>query len=273
MVKITYVWHDCFVVETESAMFVFDYWLDADGTPAEMPEVLASADRDKTVYVLVSHGHKDHYNPAVFSWVAAFRDVRYVVSRDVMKRIRHVVSATSVYSGPKVDPECVSALRPGERFSAGGVVIAAFPSTDIGNSYIVEADGHRFFHAGDLNAWIWKDESTEAEVRKAMGDYRACLRDIRAYLDHAADQAIDYCFFPVDSRIGTDYFTGASIFVREFDVRKFFPMHFALGDEEERSRRRTDALRFCLYANPERGEYIPLAWPGALYVDASPSDR
>lgn len=271
MVKITYVWHDCFVVETKSAMFVFDYWLDADGTPAELPAVIASADRDKTLYVLVSHGHKDHYNPAVFSWASEFRDVRYVVSRDVMKRIRHVVSATSVYSGPKVAPERVTALRPGECFYAEGVRIAAFPSTDIGNSYIVEADGRRLFHAGDLNAWIWKDESTKAEVRKAMGDYRACLRDIHAYLEHASDRAIDYCFFPVDSRIGTDYFIGASIFVREFDVRKFFPMHFALGDEEERSRRRADALCFGLYANPERGEYIPLALPGASYADASAS--
>ncbi len=275
MVKITYVWHDCFVVETESAVLVFDYWLDVGGRPSTVPGVLRSAGTDKPIYVLVSHGHKDHYNPSVFLWASEFRDVRYVVSRDVMKRIRHVVSETSVYSGPKVDPGRVTALRPGECFSAGGVVIAAFRSTDIGNSYVVEADGRRFFHAGDLNAWIWKDESTETEIRKSLGDYRACLRDIRSYLERAADagsvagMAIDYCFFPVDSRIGTDYFTGASIFVREFEVRKFFPMHFALGDEEERNRRREDVLRFGLYAYPGRGEYIPLALSGSVYIDAS----
>lgn len=280
MVRITYIWHDCFVVETESAAFVFDYWLDSGGRRAVMPGEIAALDPDKPLFVLVSHGHKDHFNPSVFSWAARFSDIRYVVSNDVMKRIRHVVSSSSVYSGPKVSPDSVSCLRPGESLTCGDVVIAAFPSTDIGNSYMVETDGRRLFHAGDLNAWIWKDESDESEVRKALGDYRACLRDIRAWLagassgTEAADRsdAIDYCFFPVDSRIGSEYYTGARMFVREFDVRKFFPMHFALGEGEELERRRADALRFGLYADCSRGEYIPLAIPGSLFIDAE-NDR
>ena len=292
MVSITYIWHDCFVVSTPVAVLVFDYWLDTDGGAAAHPAFLDITDRDKPLYVLVSHGHKDHFNPDIFSWAADFPNVHYIVSKDVMKRIRHVVSATSAYSGPKVSPSQVTALRPGEEFSDGRVRVAAFPSTDIGNSYIVECDGRRIFHAGDLNAWIWKDESTEQEVRKALGDYLACLRDISAWLkanpvstvpeamppvQGAAAPVqdagrIDFCFFPVDSRIGTDYFTGASIFVREFDVVRFFPMHFALGDEEERRQRRADALRFGRYANPARGEYIPLALPGSTYLCADTND-
>ena len=262
MVRITYVWHDCFVVETESAVLVFDYWLDVGGRSSTVPGVLRSAGTDKPIYVLVSHGHKDHYNPSVFLWASEFRDVRYVVSRDVMKRIRHVVSETSVYSGPKVDPGRVTALRPGECFSAGGVVIAAFRSTDIGNSYVVEADGRRFFHAGDLNAWIWKDESTESEISEALKTYESILDKIVSKYPE-----FDMAMFPVDSRLGTDYFTGAKIFLEKICVRHFFPMHFGLGDtSDEQMKYQLDAADVRNYANPSHGECICLQAPFSSFI-------
>ncbi len=268
MQSVTYIWHDCFVVSLPSATLIFDYWLDTDGVRRQNPGFLSSLNRDKPLYIFVSHGHKDHFNPDIFAWAGSFANIRYIVSRDVMKRIKHVVSESSVYSGPKVSPSKVTQLRPGEEFYDGCIVVAACPSTDTGNSYAVECDGLRLFHAGDLNAWIWKDESSDSEIRKALGDYRACLRDIGGWLSRRDGHRFDYCFFPVDSRIGTDYFTGASIFVREFDVARFFPMHFALGDDDERRQRRTDALSFNLYANPARGEYIPLAIPGTSYFNS-----
>lgn len=274
MIEIIYVWHDCFFIKTQSCAFVFDYWLDSDGRNSDNPSFLECVNPEMPFFVMVSHGHKDHYNPVIFKWTERFPNISFVVSRDVMKRIRHVVSPTSVYSGPKVDPSQVVELRPGQTQKFDNVEIAAFPSTDIGNSYIVLAGERKFFHAGDLNAWIWKEESTEQEIAKAMGDYRACLRDIEKWLriysapDSEAPLTIDYCFFPVDSRIGIEYYTGAYEFVRKFDVGHFFPMHFALEDEDERLIRRRDALRFELYANPRQGEYIPLATPGDLYLDA-----
>lgn len=270
MVEIKYVWHDCFVAVTDSCSMVFDYWHDVpcggcDDGGRDLPVALSGIDRSKPLYVFVSHSHKDHYNPEVFAWADKFDEVRYIVSNDVYRRMRHIVSATSVYNGPRVDAGRVTRMLNGDVFDDGRVKVFAFPSTDVGNSYAVSVEGRMFFHAGDLNAWIWKDESDEAEVKKALGDYRACLRKIK----EAGLGVFDYVFFPVDSRIGTDYFTGAAMFVREFDVRRFFPMHFALGDDEERCRRRRDALRFGLYLNPERGEYISLADPGACYVDCS----
>lgn len=258
MVEIRFVWHDCFVVSTDECSMVFDYWRDDAGE-----SVLARLDRAKPLYVFVSHGHKDHFNPEIFSWASEFENIVYVVSRDVFKRMRHVLSPTSVYNGPRLSPGQVVPLRAGEEFGDSLVKVRAFPSTDIGNSYAVETSGRRIFHAGDLNAWLWVDVSTESEVRKAAGDYRACLRDIR----EAGITGFDYAFFPVDSRIGTDYFAGARMFVNEFDVARFFPMHFCLGDESEVERRRRDALRFDLYANTQRGEYIGLSKPGDIFLD------
>lgn len=274
MTRISFIWHDCFVVEMPAANIVFDYWLDSTGSDNAFPKFLENLDHEKPLFVLVSHGHKDHFNKAVFEWSSDFPKIHYIVSGDVGKRIRHILSPTSVYNGTKISPDSVTVLRRGESLSLHDVRIHAFPSTDIGNSYMVEACGHRIFHAGDLNAWLWLDDSTDTEIKKALGDYKACLREIRNYIDSAGaleacgSRKIDFCFFPVDSRIGREYFTGARMFVREFDVCHFFPMHFDLGDESERSLRRNDALKFNEYANFERGDYIPLVVNGTSYVTA-----
>lgn len=267
MVRVTYIWHDCFVVELPSVLLVFDYWRDERGENNASPAFLDSLDAGKPLYVFISHGHKDHFNPAVFGWYSRFGSVSYVVSRDVFHRIRHVISDSSVYAGPKVPTDSVTVLSAASPWTSPGhgVRCKAVPSTDIGNAYIVECDGVRIFHAGDLNAWTWRDEDDEAQVRKALGDYLACLQKIDDAMREAGCDGpaeFDYCFFPVDSRIGTGYACGAAEFVRRFRVRRFFPMHFALGDADEREVRRRDALRFDLYANPEYGEYLPLCFPG-----------
>lgn len=268
MLQVTYIWHDCFLVETDAAdgtsiALLFDFWKDEHGDPARMPGALAALPRTIPLYVFISHGHKDHFNPLVFGWAAEFAEVHYIVSNDVSKRIRHIVSPTSVYTGPRVDAGRVVTLRRGEEWTDGRVAVRAFPSTDIGNSYMVETGGRLVFHAGDLNAWIWKDESTEAEVRKALGDWRACLRDITSWLD---GRRVEVAMFPVDARIGRDFWTGAAEFVRAVDTATFIPMHFALGDAAERDRLRRAATDFRPYANPARGQYIALSAPGATWL-------
>lgn len=267
MAKVTFIWHDCFVVETADANLVFDYWLDSDGEARAFPDFLNTLDAGKPLYVLVSHGHKDHYNPAIFGWARLFGNIHFIVSKDIRNRIRHILSESSVYSGPKIRESQLTVLRPGETYSDDILSVRAFPSTDIGAAYLIEMDRQSFFHAGDLNAWVMADDSSEREINKALGDYKACLKAISEYLDTAHDgKDIDYCFFPVDSRIGSKYFLGAAMFVTNFKVRRFFPMHFDLGDNEEREIRRRDALDFNKYANLTFGEYIPLAVNGSCYL-------
>lgn len=272
--KITFVWHDCFVAETADACFIFDYWLDTDGKPSEFPAFLNSLPREKPLFVLVSHAHKDHFNTDIFGWAELFSDIHFILSRDVARRVRHIMSPTSVYNGPKIEPSLVSVLRPGETFVSDGIRITAFPSTDTGNSYLAESSNLSIFHAGDLNAWITDEADDTPANRKMMGDFNACLRDIEAYLDSdagvgsATERKIDVCFFPVDSRIGKEYFTGARIFVRKFNVGHFFPMHFDLGDADERNRRKKDAIDFNRYANFNRGQYIPLVTNGSYWLSA-----
>ena len=55
--KATYIYHSCFLVETKSFYYLFDY------EKGNLPEM----DVSKPIYVLSSHGHQDHYNAELFS--------------------------------------------------------------------------------------------------------------------------------------------------------------------------------------------------------------
>lgn len=250
-IKTVYIWHDCFLVRTSNVALVFDFWKDPY-QHGPLPNPLMELDMDLPVYVFVSHGHKDHYNPEVFNWSQYFRNIHYVVSKDVMKRIKHIIMPDSSYKGVKVDASRVIAMRANESYEDDIVKVRSFASTDIGNSYAVEFDGYAIFHAGDLNAWLWKDESTDQEVRKALGDFNSIMTEISE-----AYEGFDLCFFPVDSRIGRDYFTGAKILLEKFKIENFFPMHYELGEDPTSiARLHRDAAAFECYASPNCRHYI-----------------
>lgn len=99
--------------------------------------------------------------------------------------------------------------------------VEAFGSTDLGISFLLRLDGKLIFHAGDLNNWHWKEESTEEEVREAGNVYLAELEILARRTDR-----MDLVMFPVDPRLGREYMLGAKQFVDRFRVGMFVPMHF-----------------------------------------------
>lgn len=261
MLHLTYIWHDCFLLETESFNMVFDFWKDPDTGQKDIPCFLKNQKKKKPLYVVISHHHKDHFNRNVFGWVSEFENICYIISKDVFRASRYVFKTDSIYNGKRLRDDQYAVLNPGETFNDGIVEVKAFGSTDIGNSYLVLFGNNSVFHAGDLNAWVWKDESSEDEVAEALRDYKNILEDIAVTV-----KKIDMAMFPVDSRLGRDYWEGASIFVRTFNVGHFFPMHFGLADNNsELQKRERDASAFQLYANRERGEYIALQKPYSSY--------
>ena len=56
--KITYIHHSSFSVETEKATLLFDYY--AGPLPAFA--------KDRPLIVFASHFHADHFSPVVLSW-------------------------------------------------------------------------------------------------------------------------------------------------------------------------------------------------------------
>ena len=70
--RVTFIGHSGFLVETATAYFLFDYF--HGGIPA--------LDRDKPLVVFASHKHRDHYNPEIFNLFEDYPWVCFVLDKD-----------------------------------------------------------------------------------------------------------------------------------------------------------------------------------------------
>lgn len=241
--KVTYLDNSGFIVETDSLFLVFDYWRD----PAHKVVKSLEHQPDKPVTFLVSHNHRDHFNPEIFNLGQNHRRV-FVLSNDI--------ASNKIRSDMPV--EWMSAGDIAENLP-GDITIHAYGSTDAGVSYVVQfKDGFTIFHAGDLNNWHWDEENTESEARKAKEHFTNVINRI------ADDRHMfDIAFFPVDTRQGENCASGAEQFLDKFEVHNFFPMHFngdfgRACDFEEYKLSDAAARRSTLYCLHKPGQSIEI---------------
>lgn len=195
--KITYIHHSAFLVETERTLLLFDYF---QGTlPALTPE--------KPLYVFASHRHPDHFSGVIFDLAKEHADIRYILSFDIRrKQVPEALREKTVF------------LNPGQTFEDGFVKTEAFRSTDEGVAFWVSADGHEIYHAGDLNHWYWdgEDEQWNADMTAAY----------RAEIAKMAGRKADAAFLPLDPRLESYFYLGIDDFMKAADADHIFPMHF-----------------------------------------------
>lgn len=113
--KITYIHHSSFLVETGNCYYLFDY------EKGCLPEL----DNIKPMIVLSSHGHYDHYNPEIFSTLDALgmQKIYAVLSEDIEA------------------PANVNVLQvsPGNEYRlCFGQKLTTFQSTDLGVAFLIE---------------------------------------------------------------------------------------------------------------------------------------
>ena len=243
---VTYYHHSGFSVAMDDVLLVFDYWT---GEHGELPEdkriTVDFLKLFRQVYVFISHEHPDHLDPVVFTWRNE-APVTYIVSADMPVGTR----------GKRMAPGDNLTLSP-------EVSVKAFDSTDLGVSFLVDIQGVHVFHAGDLNFWHWREESTVKEIEEADDAFRQAVEPI-------AREKIDLAFFPVDARQGLMYDAGANYFIMCVKPRLLIPMHF-WGRAEiamefaRRSRcRQTEVMALTRY-----GDQISLDFTDDGYIDVS----
>ncbi|MBQ2202695.1 MAG: MBL fold metallo-hydrolase [Clostridia bacterium] len=92
--QIDYLGHSGFLVETETALLLFDYYRGALSFLEKKP-------KEKPLFVFVSHAHADHFNPFIFK--IGGRNVTYLLSFDLKgspKVKRTATSGTSTRTAP-----------------------------------------------------------------------------------------------------------------------------------------------------------------------------
>jgi len=194
-IRIKYLCHSGFLVETDKHLLVFD---------------LCRGDidlGDKKTYVFASHAHSDHYNPVIFNLREKRPDIRYILSSDI-------------YEGPDPPPVKgnITSISLYEEKMIDDIKVKAYGSTDTGISFLVECDGKKIFHAGDLNWWYWPGDTPEG-IATAEKSFKKEIARIKG-------EQIDVAFFPVDPRLEQNYCLGAEYFINEIEPRYLIPMHF-----------------------------------------------
>ncbi len=202
LLDITYYHHSGFSAALDETLLIFDYWTGEHGelpfTKRITPEKLKDF---KEIVVFVSHEHPDHMDPEVFEWRKDL-PVTYIVSYDMPVGTR----------GKR--------MAPGDSYTVSeNVKVRAFESTDLGVSFLVDLKGIRLFHAGDLNFWHWREESTLKEIEEADQDFQQAIEPLK-------NEPIDVAFFPVDPRQGRLFDAGANTFILSVKPRLMLPMHF-----------------------------------------------
>ena len=209
--RIYYLHHSAVCVIFDRTLLIFDYYLHKGDKHIEdghiSKEDIAGFDH---VYVFVSHFHHDHFNPVIFEWASP--------------RVTFILDSTI-----KEAPKDAVVLRPGETYNDESIYVREFGSTDCGGSFYVNINGTSLFHAGDLNDWHWKDDGNKrySRVMTKMFD-----REITYIKEHVAH--IDYAFFPVDKRMGSDHDAGARKFIDTIKPDVLIPIHFqSFADAQE----------------------------------------
>ena len=233
--KLTYLYHSGFIIEGMHCTIVIDYFKDSDDKYLKNS---LSAFKGK-LYVLASHWHPDHYNKEILQWKNIRPEVKYLFSEDILQK-------------KKTSPLIASYLNKGDSWQDENIYVKAFGSTDAGISFLIETEGKRIFHAGDLNNWHWDEESTPEEIQEAEQNYLIELQALTAEINQ-----LDVAMFPVDSRLGKNYQRGAEQFVDAIRTRLFVPMHFGLKYRQ--------ANAFQPYAEKAGCTFIPFSKTGESF--------
>ena len=231
--KIIYHYHSGFSVQVGGTLLVFDYWEGENRSLSQVGRIntqLLSA--FEKIYVFISHAHPDHLDPVVYLWEKENLPVTYIVSSDMPVGTR----------GKRMAPGQ-------ERKLDEHISVKAFQSTDLGVAFLVTAYGNTIFHAGDLNLWHWRQESTLREIEAAEQAFYQATEPLRS-------ERIDVAMFPVDPRQGMMYDAGANHFILTMKPRVFIPMHWQDRDEV--------AVDFARRARNSNTEVLALTHPGVV---------
>lgn len=235
--KITYLYHSGFLVETESAIFLFDYY------KGKLP----SFPKEKPLIIFASHKHRDHFDFKIFDFQDHPGGVAYVFGNDIKLSENYLqrrgINPAVQEKIHRMSPhkELILPLKgKGAEGEERHIIIHTLKSTDAGVAFYVKTENERLYHGGDLNWWHWEGE-TEAFNRQQERIYKEEIKYLRELLEKEGKEAeesgrlerketgtknqLDAAFIPLDPRLQEAYSYGMDYFLSQIPVKEVFPMH------------------------------------------------
>lgn len=200
-IKLTYVFHNCFMITFENTVFLFDY-PETRFLTDTMENIVLKEITGHRLYYFVSHSHTDHFNPDPLQILQANPEPVFILSEDTYAEAAN-------YHGN------IHYFLPDESRTIDGIEITTFESSDEGVAFLIKANGKIFYFGGDLANWNW-DELDPGEKQEMEAFYARFLNRLSAY-------SIDVAMVNTDPRMKN--WAGAAEFMDQIKPRLFVPMH------------------------------------------------
>ena len=211
--QVIFLHHSSFLVEADDKVLIFDYF-DGDKVngytfTGKIPEYAP----ETKIYMFASHSHKDHYDMDILRMADKYPNIKYIFSKDI-KISPNFLKKHGI--DPKVR-EKVTFVSPERKYKVDDLNIKTLRSTDAGVAFYVETNGATFYHAGDLNNWIWDGAG---ELTNGVQE-----RNFKFQIRQLAGLPINVAFVPMDPRQGMYTYSGFDFFMKETEAEIVFPMH------------------------------------------------
>ena len=205
--KITYVYHNCFILETGGRTMIFDY-PDEENRSGAAEDLVINALKGADAYVFFSHSHGDHCSADIMEYADEAGSINYVLSYDVPDMVPDFEVENSIV----VEPE-------GEEYLIGDLSISALESTDLGVAFMIRAPEGLIYYGGDLAEWTW-DGIRENELEQEQAYFEECIGEIKKF-------GPDITFTNLDMRL--ENYGGGPKLLEMVRPKVFVPMH-GFGD-------------------------------------------
>lgn len=217
-----YIDHSGFMLELPSGTLIFD-WVNGN-----LPKIRT----DKPLYVFISHIHNDHFKQSIFDIKRQYPNTEFFLGYD-----RSIPQLNPIFENlPDAIADSLSCFNGEQKLYSndGKMLIKTLASTDFGVAFLVEIDGKRIFHAGDLYIMAAPPKDPLKQALAAMtGNFTPSnetpdpkrIELFEKYTEPLRGLDIDYGMIPVDPRYPVIAHETVKRYLAKANFKAWSPMH------------------------------------------------
>lgn len=211
--KVTFIHHSCFAIETEEKIVIFDYFDGDRITGFHFDGKLPDLNCNKQIYMFASHKHQDHFDLDILKLAQDHPNIHYILSKDIRLSRNYLMR----HGIPISIKKRILFVASDAKYVLDGIEIETLRSTDAGVAFLIKIDTKYIYHAGDLHNWKFEGAG-EIINGKMEREFKFQMRKLAGKHIHAA-------FLVLDPRLNENQYVGLDYFMKQVSADYIFPMH------------------------------------------------